>query len=434
MQRSITFWRAWALVVGTMVGSGVFLLPSVLGRYGWHGLWGWGITATGAIVVALTIAWLSHRSPGLGGPYAYTKQAFGKLPAFFIAWGYWVSLWIGNAAIAVAFSGYAANLHPLLATSELYIALGVVTVFTLVNWLGIATAGFVGLLFTVAKVVPLLLIGVMGIMLGSTDTVAQVDVVSESGSYIAAVASMAMLALWAFTGLEAVTIPSDDVEDPKKTLPKALITGVASAAALYVVATFGVMMVVSTDQLATSGAPFADAAQVLFGDMGGLLVGLGALIAIAGTLNALIMMSGQMAMAAAEDNMFPSVFAIKSKRGVPAAGIAISTLLSYLCIYFNFASTESFNITAIFEELILLSTLLILAPYLACTGSAIKFAMLERNYKTLWVFIPSLIFVAFATFGNELDVLAKGAGLMLLGLPVYLLSRRVRGQQVVENI
>ena len=109
MQRSITFWRAWALVVGTMVGSGVFLLPSVLGKYGWHGLWGWGITATGAVFVALTIAWLSKRAPGLGGPYAYTKQAFGQLPAFFIAWGYWLSLWIGNAAIAVAFATVLVN-------------------------------------------------------------------------------------------------------------------------------------------------------------------------------------------------------------------------------------------------------------------------------------------------------------------------------------
>jgi len=434
MQPSITFWRAWALVVGTMVGSGVFLLPSVLGRFGWHGLWGWGVTATGAVVVALTIAWLSRRSPGLGGPYAYTKQAFGKLPAFFIAWGYWMSLWIGNAAIAVAFSGYAANLHPLLANNEFYIAFGVVTVFTVVNWLGIATAGFVGLLFTVAKVVPLVLIGVMGIILGSTDTVAPVDITREGGSWIAAVASMAMLALWAFTGLEAVTIPSEDVENPKQTLPKALITGVASAAALYIVATFGVMMVVSTEQLATSGAPFADAAQALFGDVGGLLVGIGALIAIAGTLNALVMMSGQMAMAAAEDNVFPRIFAVKSKRGVPAAGIAIATVLSYACIYLNFADTQSFQVAAIFEQLILLSTLLILAPYLACTGAALKFALIEKKYSTMWVIIPSAIFVAFATFGNEFDVLVKGAGLMLLGLPVYVLSSRTRGQRVVESI
>ena len=425
MGRSIGFWRAWALVVGTMVGSGVFLLPSVLGPYGWLGFWGWGVTTVGALFVALTIAYLAKRAPGLGGPYSYTKKAFGNLPGFLIAWGYWLSLWIGNAAIAVAFAGYAANLHPMLANGEMVIALGITLFFTFINWLGVRTAGTLGLVITIAKIMPLAAIGVLGVVFGSTDTVGNA-VVAEGTSTFAAVATMAMLALWAFTGVESVTIPADDVKDPHKTIPKALITGVLTSAGLYVVACFGVMMVVSPEQLATSGAPFADAARAIMGPTGDLIVTLGALIAIAGTLNALVMMSGQLPLAAARDGLFPKSFGVLADNGVPKLGIGISTLFSFVCIYLNFQTGKAFNVAAVFQELILLSTLLILAPYVACALAACKIAVKDRQYKGLFTFIPALAFIAFAVFGNDPMVLLKGLLLFAAGLPVYWFSLRSR--------
>ncbi len=423
MNPSIGFWRAWALVVGTMVGSGVFLLPSVLGPYGWLGFWGWGITTVGALFVALTVAWLSYRAPALGGPYAYTKQSFGRLPAFFIAWGYWLSLVIGNAAIAVAFGGYAANLHPVLANAEMPIALGVTLLFTGINSLGVATAGGIGLVITIAKIVPLLMIGVLGISLGSTELISEAQV-NEGQSPIAAVAAMSMLALWAFTGLEAATIPADDVKDPKRTLPKALITGVLTAATLYIVASFGVMMVVSPDQLAASGAPFADAAQAVMGPTGNLLVTVGALIAIAGTLNALIMMTGQLPMAAAQDGVFPKSFTLANNEGTPIFSMGLSTLFTLLFIYMSFQTDGTFNVAAIFEEMIVLSTLLVLAPYLACSLAACVIAYRERVLKGFAVFVPALAFIAFAIFGNDLWILAKGLMLFAVGIPVYWFSMR----------
>jgi APA family basic amino acid/polyamine antiporter len=104
MKKPLGIWRTWSLVVGTMIGSGVFLLPSALAPYGSYSIWGWVITGVGTLFIALTLGSLAARIPRIGGPYAYTRAAFGDFPAFLIAWGYWISLWASIAAVAVAYA------------------------------------------------------------------------------------------------------------------------------------------------------------------------------------------------------------------------------------------------------------------------------------------------------------------------------------------
>jgi len=113
--RKLGLWMATALVVGNMIGSGVFLLPSSLASYGSISLVGWAITATGAVLLALVFARLGRAYPRTGGPYAYSRRAFGDFIGFQTAWGYWIAAWAGNAAIAVAFVGYLAVFWPGLA-------------------------------------------------------------------------------------------------------------------------------------------------------------------------------------------------------------------------------------------------------------------------------------------------------------------------------
>ncbi len=104
--REIGFWTAVALVVGNMIGSGVFLLPASLAPYGGLSLAGWGVSAGGSVLLALVFARLARANPVAGGPYAYTRRAFGDLAGFLVGWGYWISTWCTNAALAVAFVGY----------------------------------------------------------------------------------------------------------------------------------------------------------------------------------------------------------------------------------------------------------------------------------------------------------------------------------------
>ena len=163
--RRLGLWMCTALVVGNMIGSGVFLLPSALAPYGSISIAGWLLTSTGAIVLALVFGRLARLVPKTGGPYAYTREGFGEFAGFLVAWGYWIALWSGNAAVAVAFAGYFGFLVPAIGESglaSLGTALAAIWLLTWVNVRGVQAAGMVQVATTVLKIMPLILIGTLG--------------------------------------------------------------------------------------------------------------------------------------------------------------------------------------------------------------------------------------------------------------------------------
>ena len=144
--RKIGIWIATSLVVGNMVGSGVFLPPASLAPFGSISILAWLFTSAGAILVALMLARLGRMMPAVGGPYAYTRRGVGDLPAFLVAWGYWISIWAANAAIAVAFTGYLAAVVPGLRgapVAQLGTGIAAIWVLTWVNARGVRSAGLV---------------------------------------------------------------------------------------------------------------------------------------------------------------------------------------------------------------------------------------------------------------------------------------------------
>ena len=222
---------ATALVIGNMVGSGVFGLPSSLASTGPISLLAWGFTGVGALLLALVFANLGRAYPQTGGPYAYTRRAFGDFAGFWTAWGYWIAAWAGNAAIAVIFVSYGSVFWPRLATDNVTafaVGLSVIWLLTLVNIAGVRETGRVQVVTTVLKFVPLLLIGVIGLfyMRSGNFTPFDPNHVSLVGHWHA-ISFAATLTLWAFLGLESATIPAEEVKDPERTLPRATIFGTA---------------------------------------------------------------------------------------------------------------------------------------------------------------------------------------------------------------
>ena len=167
LKRSMGLWMATALVVGNMIGSGVFLLPASLAdTAGPVSMLGWVFTGAGAILLALVFASLGRALPRTGGPYAYAKRAFGDFIGFWTAWGYWIAAWAGNAAIAVAFVGYLAVFWPEVGTENLLgalVGIGVIWLVTAINILGVRETGRVQVVTTVLKFVPLAVIGIVGL-------------------------------------------------------------------------------------------------------------------------------------------------------------------------------------------------------------------------------------------------------------------------------
>ena len=163
-RQKLGFGMATALVVGNMIGSGVFLLPSALAPNGGISIVGWLVTAVGAMLLALVFARLARGYPKTGGPYAYSRLAFGDFIGFQTAWGYWINIWVGNAAIAVAVAGYLAVFWPEVGanpTLGAIVALAAIWLLTSVNALGVRVGGWVQAVTTVVKLIPLIAIGAL---------------------------------------------------------------------------------------------------------------------------------------------------------------------------------------------------------------------------------------------------------------------------------
>lgn len=427
--RTLGFWTAVSLVMGNMIGSGVFLLPASLAAFGGLSLVGWLVSATGSLLLALVFARLARIHPAAGGPYAYTRRAFGDLAGFLVAWGYWISTWCTNAALAVAFVAYLDPFFPSVVRSPVSAAiLAVLTLWllTVVNISGVRAAGRVQLVTTALKILPLALVGLGGLAYFAPAHFAIAT--PDASTFGSGLMQVVTLTLWAFLGLECATIPAAAVRDPDRTIPRATVVGTVLAAAIYIVSTVGVMSVVSPAVLAGAKAPFADAARVIAGDWAAGAVAIGAAISCFGALNGWILMVGQLPMAVAADGLFPKVFARQSSRGTPASGMVVAACLSTALIAMNYSQ----DLVAIFTRIILLATLSTLVPYVFCSMAAFLVdrpgrgqvgAALSRG-ATIAALAFVYAMVAIAGAGEE--VVYLGFLLLLAGLPVYVWVARRR--------
>jgi APA family basic amino acid/polyamine antiporter len=427
--RKIGFWIATSLVVGNMIGSGVFLLPASLAPYGGISILGWLFTSFGALMVALLLARLGRRIPEAGGPYAFTREGLGNFPAFLVAWGYWICIWTGNAAISVAFVGYMGVFFPPLSREPALgagTALAAIWILTAVSARGIREAGIVQVITTVLKLLPLLAIGTLGLLYLDP---ANFRPFNPSGDPpFQAITATAALTLWALLGLESATIPADAVEDPRRTIPRATIVGTLVTAGVYILATVGVMGILPPESLGESAAPFADAATRIWGVGAGSLIAAGAAISAFGALNGWILLQGQMPLAAARDGLFPAVFGKLSNRGTPVFGLVISSILITGLMALNF--TES--LVDQFTFLILLATLSTLIPYVFSAVS--ELVMLARDRKEFSkerlktgsvIAVLALLYSLWAIVGVGWESVLWGLLLLAVGIPFYWWQVRV---------
>ena len=423
MKKQLGIWMLTALVVGNMIGSGVFLLPASLASFGSITVFSWIATAVGAMLLAMVFAKLSTLFPKTGGPYIYCKEGFGNFIGFQVAYNYWIYMWVGNAAIAVAFTGYLATFWPAVAHNNVLafcMAAGIVWFFTIVNIIGVHLAGRFQLILTILKFVPLLLIALIGIFFVDSHNLTYFNVSGESN--FSALSGGAMLTLWAFLGLESASIPADNVKNPKKTIPRATILGTAITAVVYILSTIAIMGVIPMPQLQASTAPFADLAGRIFGKWGMFVMGGAAIISCAGALNGWILLQGQIPLAAARDNLFPKKFAHLSKGNAPVFGILLSSVLITLVLALNFNK----NLIEQFTFIISLATLAALISYLYTSVAEFVIYLkhpdkMDRKtvIKTLTISGLAFIYAFWATVSAGQEIVFYGALLMFTSIPIY---------------
>jgi len=417
-----------ALVLGNMIGSGVFLLPASLAPFGGISILGWLVSAGGALCLALVFARLGMRLPRLGGPYAYAREGFGDFGGFWVAWSYWISMWTTNAALAVAFASYSTVFWPGLSTSPILgaaAALIPLWLLTAVNVAGVREAGGVQLVTTVLKVLPLAAVALFGFFTFEPGHFVPFNPTGDSP--MLALSSTVTLTLWAFLGLESGTVPASDIHDPKRTIPRATMLGTSLAAAIYIICTVAVMGIIAPAELATSTAPFADAAGRIWGDWGRWLMGAGAAISAFGALNGWVLLSGQLPRAAALDGLLPARFAGLTGRGSPAFGLIVSSVISSALIGMNYTR----GLVEAFTFLILLATLATLMPYVFSSMTELWISLREgkalsrgRLASQLSVSIVAFLYSLWAIAGSGQETVFWGFLLLIAGLPVYAVMRR----------
>tara|TARA_R110002095_G_scaffold80982_3_gene70261 strand:+ start:1686 stop:3032 length:1347 start_codon:yes stop_codon:yes gene_type:complete len=422
-QRTLGLWRATSLVTGNIVGAGLLMLPASLGVYGVTGLLGWGLTTVGAIFLAIVFARLAKRHPKTGGPYAYSREAFGDFVGFQMAWSYWIGNWASTAGLGTAFVSYLSIFFPILKTNlelSFLVGAGVVWLLTFINISGVKNAGILQLATTILKVIPLAAIGIFGIFYINPE---HFDVINPSNeSFLKALGTVAALTLYSFLGLESATIPAGDVKDPQKTIPRATILGTIIAAVIYIWTMTVIIGIISPLDLSSSHAPFAEAAGIIFGNWAIPLISVSALIAIFGTLNGWTLIQAQVPKAAADDNLFPKIFAKTTAKGTPYISLLISGALMTGILYIN----NQASLIDQFTTIAIVSTFAVLLPYLYSSLAELYFLVTKPRNLTKAQYARSLAvgLIAFAytiviTAGAGESAVFMGMIFVFSGFPFY---------------
>jgi len=428
---------AIALIMGSIIGVGIFNLPTSLASYGPITLVSMGLTTIGAIALALLFAALSRRLPADGGPYAYSRVAFGNPLGFANAWSYWITAWAGNAAIAVGWVLYVEEFvnkdHNRLG-SVLLVLVGL-WIPAVINLTGVKNMGAVQVVTTVLKFAALAFMATVGLFYIKTANFSPWNVSGEST--IAAIGGGMAIALFSYLGVEVAAVAAGKVKDPDRNIPRATILGTLATAVVYMLSLTAVFGILPSTQLADATAPFSDAMNSMFGGtFWGHLMAVIVIISGFGALNGWTMICAEMPLAAAKDGLFPEQFKRISPTGVPAFGIVASTVLASIAMAVNYLGS---NGATVFTTLVLMTGITAAIPYGFSALAQIKWRWRDhkqletpRFVRDMVVAVLSVVFsILFIWYsrntGNSFWVywapffLAGGA--LLLGLPVYARQR-----------
>jgi basic amino acid/polyamine antiporter, APA family len=428
---------AVALIMGSIIGVGIFNLPTSLAGIGPITLVSMGLTTVGAIALALMFAALSRRLPADGGPYAYSRVAFGNVVGFFNAWSYWITAWAGNAGIAVGWVLYV----------EVFINKGhnkLITVLlvlvglwlpAVINLSGVKNMGSVQMVTTVLKFAALLFVSIVGLFYIKTANFTPWNI-SGQGAISAIGAGMA-IALFSYLGVEVASVAAGKVRDPDKNVPKSTVLGTLACAVVYILSLVAVFGIVPAGTLQKSTAPFSTAVNSMFGGTwAGYVMAVVVIISGFGALNGWTMICAEMPLAAAKDGLFPGRFNSISRRGVPAYGIIASTVLASIAMAINYIGSGGVQV---FTTLVLMTGITSAIPYGFSALAQIKWRIVDRRAmhgqrfaRDVSVAGVALVFsVLFIWYSRNTGasgfqywapfVLAGVA--LLLGIPVYFAQR-----------
>lgn len=412
-----------ALVVGNMIGSGVYLLPASLAPYGWNAVFGWVFTVGGALCLATVFSRLAGAFPRAGGAYGFVEVGLGAFPAFIVGLTYWFSVWIANAAISTAAVSYLSIFAPgIAAVSGLpaLLAVALVWLMTLVNIAGARSAGGFQLVTMALKLLPLIAVIVIALLLAAGQGEAQVAPFRASDISASAITATAALTLWAMLGFESASVPQGKVDRPEVTIPRSTMVGTLLVGLVYILTCSAITLLLPANLVAHSNAPFADFIELYWGRGPALLIALFAAVSAIGALNGWTLIQGELPLAMARAGNLPRWFAVTSRNDTPVRGLVLSSSLVTILILMNYSRTMA----DLFTFMALLSTAATLVLYLACAASSLKLTLSGRMPRSPGFLIVAglgLIYAIWTFYGAGVEASGWIIVLLLLGAPLYFL-------------
>ena len=416
-KRGLGPWMSLAMVVGTMIGSGIYLMPAVLAGYGPNVPIAWAITIGGTMCIAFGMARLAARIPG--GPTAYITRAFGDLPAFVTMWSYLVSVWAGITAVALATAGALSYVFPATATGAglMTVAGGSILILAAVNLTGVRKAGGLQVTATLIKIVPL--VGVLLLVAARIGEGRPLEPLAQAPIGSAGILAAAALTLFSLTGFEVGPITAPVTENAERNIPRAQILGVGFTGLIYLGATLAVLWLLPSAVAANSKAPFADAIAPVLGPVAGTIVALIAAISAFGANNALVLGSAEVMRSIAKQGDLPPLFARTSANGVPYAAIIAAAAAGIALLILSAAPA----FVSVYAFVALVSAVATLVLYAMCSAAVLKLRLSGGGLRAL-IAVLAVVYAIAMFFGAGWEATKWGIALALAGLPVRWLSRR----------
>lgn len=420
--KKMSMMQLTVLVAVNMMGSGIIMLPANMAQVGAISLTSWAVTALGSMAIAYGFAQAGLLSQRAGGMAAYAEEAYGKGGYFLTFFLYFLSLAIGNVAIAISAVGYLAAFFPWLSSTPTATCVGVILLIwltTIANFGGPSLTGKIGSITVWGVIVPVAGLSIIGWFWfkGSTFSAAW----NPHGlSFFKGMDSSIALTLWAFLGMESAAQNSDAVENPKRDVPMACMLGTLGAAAIYILSTTVIQGIVPNAELAKSTGPFALAYSQMFNPTVGAIIRALAILACLGSLLGWQFTIAQTAKTAAEGRMFPTFFAKTNKMTAPIIGMIVMAVVQSVMAL----STASPSLGEQFSVLVNLAVVTNVIPYILALSALMimmrKASVPQGTFRlNAFVVTVAMLYSTYAIYASGMEAVLGATIVMALTFAIY---------------
>jgi APA family basic amino acid/polyamine antiporter len=435
-RRGLSLPSATGLVVGSVVGTGVFTMPAVVAKAGTVGVAVVAVVSLGALVLAVLFGQLTARIPDSdGGLYAYARHEFGDFAGYLVGWSYWISAWAGNAAIVASWVFYVEAMLGLKSPTGLLswgIAMIGLWVPALVNLAGVHQMAWFQNITVVLKFVPLMFIALVGWFFVDTSRFHVWN--TSGGSVWTAIGLASGVALFSFIGVEAAAVTAKRVSDPGRNVGRASVLGVAACALLYVLVTAAVVGLVPHDVLIDTGSPFVNAFEAIFDQhaWAGTVIAAVAVVSGIGALNGWTLIVTESSRVMAQNGLFPASFGWTDRNGTAWFGIVVGAVLPSVLMLWRYTSTSGLTV---FTYLVNLTVVTVAIPYFISALAQLSHVLAGRRMPGVRLVRDLLIasavaaFSMWVTFAAGYQLVYQALVVIMAGLIGYAVLSATRGDQ-----